>query len=1136
MSLCKMNPGLLKTALLLCLVTFLLIYYPAANAAEQQPTPARTTSQINTATLEKKVEAIETDTKLSEEDKSALVSLYRKAISNLETTLANEQAAASFARMKQDAPVKAAALRNKTIEARKLVPGDALEVTDATSIEMLEQRLLKEQADQAAVEAKLEKTREAIKYEENRPQIIREELIDTKKQLSGISDDLSPPVADGNQLLAKAEYSLRESQTRMLTARITALDQELLSQPERLELLYAEEEKADHSAKFVKARAEILEQQLGQRRQIQARATENKAESAKTLAAGKHLLVEQLANSNAELSAEISELTHKLEQIDQEEDRISAQGQRITDDFKSAKQKLEVAGLSQILGQVLQEQRRILPDTRDYRLKASKVEKHIAEISLRQIQHHDELKSLRNIDQFISDYTSELGENEKRHIDVELRQLANDRNQFLSQAYKTENTYLRALSELDDAHRNLSTVAEQYDTFLSEHLLWIRSTKPVSLSSIAILPRQIQELLAPKHWRDILTTLYKQATSKPWMILTLLIVGMLLWKERGLRQSLIATGNNVGNVILDSISYTAWGLILTTVLAIAWPLLMASIGWQLGSSLESSSFTKTVGAGLIQTASALFLLRAYRILCLKGGVADRHFNWAQAGLKLLRRDIDIFIYTFLPAGFIAYIVIFSDIPGHDEGLGRLAFVIAALALTAFFYRMLNPNTGAMREFALPQNRPAMTSMRYLWLVLAVVIPVGATVLALLGFLYSAGALLENLLQSLWLILELVLLHQFVVRWLLIARRRLALQAARAEREAMLAAREDSTVPVSEDALDLEETSIDIDAISGDIRKLLNTSLVILAIFTLWASWSDILPAFRVFEDITLWQHKVDLDGAIKIMPVTLADVGLAVITITLLMIILKRLPALIEILLRQRSTISPGSIYAIKSLTSYTVIAIGIAMIFSQLGGTWSEIQWIFAALGVGIGFGLQEIVANFISGLIILFERPIRVGDIVTVGDISGTVTRIRIRATTIRDFDRKELLVPNKEFITNRLLNWSLSDTVTRLSVTVGIAYGSNVKLATQLMEESANENEYVLEEPAAFVAFDSFGDNSLNMVLRYFIDNMDYRIVSKSTLHEAINKKFSAAGISIAFPQRDVHLDTTQPLDIHIQRGKQ
>jgi potassium efflux system protein len=1038
--------------------------------------------------------------------------------------------------MKQDAPAKAAALRIETIEARKLEPGDKLDVTDTTSLEILEQRLLKKQADLAALEANLQRTREAIKYEANRPQIIREELIEAKKQLSGISDNLSPPLATGsNQPLEEAEYTLRETQARMLTARISTLNQELLSQPERVELLHAEEEKAEHSVKFVKGRAELLEQFLGQRRQIQARATESKAESAKALAEGKHPLVEQLANRNAELSAEISEFTRELDQIENEEDRVSAEGNRIGDDFKSARQKLEVAGLSQILGQILQKQRRILPDTRSYKLKASEVEKHIAEISLRQIRHYDEIKSLRNIDQYIEDYTSELSEEESQQINSELRQLANDRKQFLNQAYKTENTYLRALSQLDDAHRNLSEVTEQYDTFLSERLLWIRSTNPVNLSSVAILPRQIQELLAPKHWQDILTTLYKQTTNKPWMIFTLLIVGMLLWKERGLRRSLIATGDNVGNVIRDSITYTAWGLVLTLVLSIAWPLLMVSIGWQLGSSPESSSFTKTFGAGLIQTAGALFILRAYRILCLKGGVADRHFKWPQTGLKLLRRDFDIFIYSFLPAGFIAYIVIFSDIPGHDEGLGRLAFVIAALALTAFFYRMLNPNTGALREFALPQNRPTMTGMRYLWLVLAVVIPVGATVLALLGYLYSAGTLLENLIQSLWLILELILLHQFVVRWLLIARRRLALQAARAEREAMLAAREDSTVAVSEDALDLDEPSIDIDAISVDIRKLLNTSLVILAIFSLWASWSDILPALRIFNEITLWQHKAEVGGEIVLSSITLADAGKTIIAITLLLVILKRLPALIEILLRQRSRITPGSLYAIKSLTSYAIIAVGISIIFSTLGGTWSEIQWIFAALGVGIGFGLQEIVANFISGLIILFERPIRVGDTVTVGDISGTVTRIRIRATTIRDFDRKELLVPNKEFITNRLLNWSLSDNVTRLSVTVGIAYGSDVKLATQLMEEAAKESEYTLDEPESFVAFDSFGDNSLNMVLRFFIDNLDYRVISKSELHKAINEKFTKAGISIAFPQRDVHLDTAHPLDVRIHREK-
>ena len=135
---------------------------------------------------------------------------------------------------------------------------------------------------------------------------------------------------------------------------------------------------------------------------------------------------------------------------------------------------------------------------------------------------------------------------------------------------------------------------------------------------------------------------------------------------------------------------------------------------------------------------------------------------------------------------------------------------------------------------------------------------------------------------------------------------------------------------------------------------------------------------------------------------------------------------------------------------------------FSTLGLQWSNIQWLVAALSVGLGFGLQEIVANFISGIILLFERPIRVGDVVTVGDVSGTVTRIRIRATTIRDFEQKELLIPNKELITGRLLNWTLSDAVTRVFLTVGVTYGSDVEKAMALILEAAVENPLVLQDP--------------------------------------------------------------------------
>jgi potassium efflux system protein len=175
----------------------------------------------------------------------------------------------------------------------------------------------------------------------------------------------------------------------------------------------------------------------------------------------------------------------------------------------------------------------------------------------------------------------------------------------------------------------------------------------------------------------------------------------------------------------------------------------------------------------------------------------------------------------------------------------------------------------------------------------------------------------------------------------------------------------------------------------------------------------------------------------------------------------------------------------------------------------------------VGLGFGLQEIFANFISGLIILFERPIRVGDVVTVGGVTGTVSRIRIRATIITDGDRKELLVPNKEFITSRLVNWTLSDDIIRIVIPVGIAYGSDTRLARELLLKAARDHVGVLTDPAPEAFFLGFGENSLNFDLRVHVAGLkDYMTVSND-LNMAIDDAFRQAHIEIAFPQRDIHI---------------
>jgi potassium efflux system protein len=484
------------------------------------------------------------------------------------------------------------------------------------------------------------------------------------------------------------------------------------------------------------------------------------------------------------------------------------------------------------------------------------------------------------------------------------------------------------------------------------------------------------------------------------------------------------------------------------------------------------------------------------------------------------------------------IVISQDSKLLGGGLGRLLIIFVLATLALFSFRLFNPRRGALLPYQKRYPKSPLSRLRYLWLILGVATPLGLAGLAIAGYLYTAGALTRNLLDTLWFILVLVIIHQLLVRWLLVTRRRLAFRAiierrrARAEEKATEEAREKDE-PWSGLPEQVEEPVVDLVALDHESRKLLNMSLVIVGVFGVWLFWSDILPAFAVLEKITLWYSTTQVAGQETPLPITLADIGLALLVAVVTILATKQFPSLLEMVLLQRLKMTAGGRYAAKTLARYAIATGGTILAIGMLGGRWGQIQWLVAALSLGIGFGLQEIVANFISGIIILFEQPIRVGDMVTVGDSVGVVTRIQIRATTILTRDRKELLVPNKEFITGRLLNWSLSDQVTRVVIPVGVAYGSDVKKALHLVTEAAEENEYVIPEPAPFVAFEGFGDNSLALTLRCFIESVDYRILVISMLHEAINRKLNEAGIVIAFPQRDLHFDSEQPLEIRIRR---
>ncbi|MFO1095447.1 MAG: mechanosensitive ion channel [Planctomycetaceae bacterium] len=267
--------------------------------------------------------------------------------------------------------------------------------------------------------------------------------------------------------------------------------------------------------------------------------------------------------------------------------------------------------------------------------------------------------------------------------------------------------------------------------------------------------------------------------------------------------------------------------------------------------------------------------------------------------------------------------------------------------------------------------------------------------------------------------------------------------------------------------------------------MLRLAAGVCGMIALYLIWIDVLPALGFLRDIQLWQNGLagpDDDAFTRW--ITAADLLVGVLIAGLTLLASRNLPGMMEIALLQRLPLDAGARYAATTVSRYVIVVTGIVFGFRTIGVGWSSVQWLVAAMTVGLGFGLQEIFANFVSGIILLFERPIRVGDLVTIGGSSGTVTRIQIRATTILDWDYKELIVPNREFVTGNLVNWTLSSPILRMVIRISIPGGSDARRATELLLQAASENLLVLADPAPSAVFTQIGASSLDFELRLYV----------------------------------------------------
>lgn len=313
-------------------------------------------------------------------------------------------------------------------------------------------------------------------------------------------------------------------------------------------------------------------------------------------------------------------------------------------------------------------------------------------------------------------------------------------------------------------------------------------------------------------------------------------------------------------------------------------------------------------------------------------------------------------------------------------------------------------------------------------------------------------------------------------------------------------------------------------------KLAGVLSATFAIVIFFYVWSDLMSIVNYLNNITVWS----VTGATPdiVENITLLNLFRSLVTIVITYLVYRNLKPLLDILLFSKLKLSEGLPYAIQTVLTYIIIAFGFGSAFSALGMSWSKLQWLFSALLVGLGFGLQEIFANFVSGIILLFERPIRINDFITINSISGTVKNIRIRATTLIDADNKEVIIPNKTFVTGTFTNWSLSDTKTRLVYNIGVAYGSDIDQVQATLLEAANMSPRILHgEDAPSCFFMEFAASSLNFVLRVYVPTLADRTLTVHEINRSINELCNQRNINITFNQLDIYIKDGSGVNVRV-----
>ena len=915
----------------------------------------------------------------------------------------------------------------------------------------------------------------------------------------------------------QAQLWARQAENAVNKARVDELELAQLSANNRQELARMRADLHQRKATQLDNYLQALRNQLNEQRQREAELalarTEQLAENSGDLPP----VISKQFHINRELSGALNQQAQRMDLVASQQRLATNQIIQVRQALGTLREQSQWLGASNLLGEALRAQVARLPEMP----KSQQIDNEMAQLRVQRLHFEDLLQLQDTLRKEHQPDGQPFTAEQRRILDAQLK----TQRELLNSLISGCDTLILEITKLKVANTQLQDALTDVKDATHRYLFWTADITPIGLNYPVEVAHDLTRLLSLNTLGQLGKALAMMVTSRETVLPLLgavLLVGFSIRTRRHFNAFLARSASKVGKVTQDRFRLTVRTVFWSILVALPLPVLWAALGYGLQHAWPYP-IAVAFGDGITATLPLLWAFMISAAFARPNGLFVVHFRWPQTRVARATRYYTLTIGLIVP--LIMLLIAFANMEDRQfsASLGRLCFILICGALSIV--------TVSLKRAGIPlyldkEGNGDNLVNRVLWN-LMIAIPLAAALASAIGYLATAQALLARLETSVAIWFLLLVIYHIIRRWMLIQRRRIAFDRARQRRADMLANRarhEDEKESAAQNGeVEVDEPIIDLDAISAQSLRLVRSILTLIALVSVIVLWSEIHSAFGFLENIRLWDVSTTVQGVESIQPITLGSVLIAILVLIITTQLVRNMPALLELALLQHLNLTPGTGYAITTLTKYVLMLVGGLIGFSMLGIEWSKLQWLVAALGVGLGFGLQEIFANFISGLIILFEKPIRIGDTVTIRDLTGSITRINTRATTIIDWDRKEIIVPNKAFITEQFVNWSLSDSVTRVVLTIPAPAHVDSEEVTTVLRQACERCSYVLDVPAPDVFLVDLQQGIQLFELRIHAAEMGHRMPLRHELHQLILKGFAEHGIEMPFPPFQVRMET-------------